>query len=512
MSNRRKSIFFSQIMETQNSEDPNNNYKIKNNFLVLISRIPMLSNLMKGLLKEQKDKLFNIFILKEYKEGTVLYNKGDNNNNIYVLLKGNIKSIEENIIYTDFGIIFNLNEKKNNKLCKETLMIDKKAFLFEINYSSFIIYEQLSSNQNANYFVDSLLKFDCFQKANFSQRFLEKIFIYFQLRNFKKDEYLCKEDQEMNNENSGLYFITKGNFLLSKKVKTKFSNEENLEKIKRENLHLKKQTLYLTNCLNKGIIFNTPKKNDTQKKIFLSKSTKEDIKLIILGPNNIIGDVEYFLNSKKFYCSIKCLDDNSVTFYLPMYNLKKIKNEDLINNIKNIAYEKIKISTNKFNNNLKISKEKKDISKVNIKDLIDESIPVKKINKNLITNYKFPILNKSRNVNPLLSSYSKDSKNEVFNNYNNTFNNHFYSSSYSYSKKEKKIRINTHRERLYSYNDLNDLSSNEYYIKLGIKKTMLRKSIFKTDVSFNINKDKPSFIKTILLNKPSNKIRFVLKK
>ena len=115
-----------------------------------------------------------------------------------------------------------------------------------------------------------------------------------------------------------------------------------------------------------------------------------------------------------------------------MYNLKKIKNEDLINNIKNIAYEKIKISTNKFNNNLKISKEKKDISKVNIKDLIDESIPVKKINKNLITNYKFPILNKSRNVNPLLSSYSKDSKNEVFNNYNNTFNNHFYSSSYSY--------------------------------------------------------------------------------
>ena len=275
MSNRRKSIFFSQIMETQNSEYPNNNYKIKNNFLVLISRIPMLSNLMKGLLKEQKDKLFNIFILKEYKEGTILYNKGDNNNNIYVLLKGNIKSIEENIIYTDFGIIFNLNEKKNNILCKETLMIDKKAFLFEINYSSFIVYEQLSSNQNANYFVDSLLKFDCFQKANFSQRFLEKIFIYFQLRNFKKDEYLCKEDQEMNNENSGLYFITKGNFLLSKKVKTKFSNEENLEKIKRENLHLKKQTLYLTNCLNKGIIFNTPKKNEIKKKYFYQNPQKK---------------------------------------------------------------------------------------------------------------------------------------------------------------------------------------------------------------------------------------------
>ena len=92
----RKSIFFNQIINLQATIEPNNDYKIRKNFLVLINRIPLLSHLSKGLLKEQKNKLLDIILLKEFHQGNILYNSGQSNYNIYILLKGNTKSEEKN--------------------------------------------------------------------------------------------------------------------------------------------------------------------------------------------------------------------------------------------------------------------------------------------------------------------------------------------------------------------------------------------------------------------------------
>ena len=64
----RKSIFFNQIINLQATIEPNNDYKIRKNFLVLINRIPnripLLSHLSKGLLKEQKKSISRNYIIK----------------------------------------------------------------------------------------------------------------------------------------------------------------------------------------------------------------------------------------------------------------------------------------------------------------------------------------------------------------------------------------------------------------------------------------------------------------
>ena len=49
-------------------------------------------------------------------------------------------------------------------------------------------------------------------------------------------------------------------------------------------------------------------------------------------------------------------------------------------------------------------------------------------------------------------------------------------------------------------------------MRLGIRKVIYNKSIFKTEVIYSLQKNKPNNIKNILLKKPSNKIRFVFKK
>ena len=63
-----------------------------------------------------------------------------------------------------------------------------------------------------------------------------------------------------------------------------------------------------------------------------------------------------------------------------------------------------------------------------------------------------------------------------------------------------------------SFYNVNDLSDNHYYMRLGIRKVILNKSIFKTEVIYSLKKNKPNAIKNILLKKPSNKIRFIFKK
>lgn len=519
----RKSIFFNQIINLQATIEPNNDYKIRKNFLVLINRIPLLSHLSKGLLKEQKNKLLDIILLKELHQGDVLYNIGQYNDNFYILLKGNIKSEETNEIYSEFGTILNLNEKIHKKLTKETLIIDKKTFLFEINYNSFVIYEKLSSNQNVYSYLHYLTKFDIINQSNISQKFLEIIFKYFQFKKYSKDDLLCKENTEINNENFGLYFICKGNFIITKKQYNKKSKDDEIEKIEIENTLLKKENDYLLKCVNGNIKFKTPKKQNTTKKIFLSKSIFNDIKLAIVGPYNIIGEIEYIIKAKKFPYTVKCLEDDSDVYFLPIENLKQIKNEELIKNIRKIGEEKMKILSNKYYKNLFVEKEKDDISKVNITDLEKESKTIsdkiskrkKKIKNNILSNnihnikLDFPILNSSRNKNIPLThkdARSLNLSNELIH------NNNYQITSYSLSKKNEQSNYNIEKEGMNSFYNVNDLSDNHYYMRLGIRKVILNKSIFKTEVIYSLKKNKPNAIKNILLKKPSNKIRFVFKK
>ena len=518
----RKSIFFNQIINLQATIEPNNDYKIRKNFLVLINRIPLLSHLSKGLLKEQKNKLLDIILLKELHQGDVLYNIGQYNDNFYILLKGNIKSEETNEIYSEFGTILNLNEKMHKKLTKETLIIEKKTFLFEIDYNSFVSYEKLSSNQNVYSYLNYLTKFDIINQSNISQKFLEKIFKYFQFKKYSKDDLLCKENEEINKENFGLYFICKGNFLITKRQNNKQSKEDEIEKIELENTLLKKENEYLLKCVNGNKKFKTPKKINTIKKIFLSKSIFNDIKLTILGPYNIIGDIEYIINANKFPYTVKCLEDNSEVYFLPIENLNHIKNDELIKNIRKIGEEKMKMLSNKYYKNLFVEKEKDDISKVNITDLnkqskINSDLNPKKKKRNktiLLSNnihnikLNFPILNSTRNKkNSFINLEEKP-----INLSNGFHENKYHISSYSLSRNDEKSNYDIEKKRINSFYNLNDLSDNHYYMRLGIRKVIYNKSIFKTEVIYSLQKNKPNNIKNILLKKPSNKIRFVFKK
>ena len=517
----RKSIFFNQIINLQTTVEPNNDYKIRKNFLVLINRIPLLSNLSKGLLKEQKNKLLDIILLKEFHQGNILYKSGQSNNNFYILLKGNIKSEETNEIYSEFGTILNLNEKIHKQLTKETLIIEKKTFLFEIDYNSFLSYEKLSSNQNVYSYLNYLTKFDIINQSDISQKFLEKIFKYFQFKKYSKGDLLCKENEEINNENFGLYFICKGNFLITKKQNNKKSKEDEIEKIELENTLLKKENEYLLKCVNSNEKFKTPKKINSIKKIFLSKSILNDIKLTILGPYNIIGDIEYLINAKNFPYSVKCLEDNSEVYFLPIENLNQIKNDELINNVRKIGEEKMKMLSHKYYKNLFVEKEKDDISKVNSIDLnkdskINSDINLKKKKRNInnllsrnIHNIKidFPILNSTRNNKIPFANTEEKSINLS----NGIYDKNYRITSYSLSRNNEKSNY-IEKERVNSFYNLNDLSDNHYYMRLGIRKVKFSKSIFKTEVIYSLKKNKPNSIKNILLKKPTNKIRFVFKK
>ncbi len=94
---------------------------------------------------------------------------------------------------------------------------------------------------------------------------------------------------------------------------------------------------------------------------------------------------------------------------------------------------------------------------------------------------------------------------------NGIYDKNYRITSYSLSRNNEKSNY-IEKERVNSFYNLNDLSDNHYYMRLGIRKVKFSKSIFKTEVIYSLKKNKPNSIKNILLKKPTNKIRFVFKK
>ena len=380
--------FLDEIIEYQNKgmKLPK---KLKKPFFEMIKKIEFFNNILSIYNKKKINDFLDELKIKKYNQTEYIYHEDSKINFIYVLINGvlevkkNDKEIQK---IKEFGFIFNYNALKNVKNCEETIFVFKDSCLIEIDYLTFIQYDKGLKNKDLSKFIIELLKFEFFKEIDLNLKDFQKIVQFFHLISFKKGDIVFKENDIIDENKDGIYFILNGEFLISKNKKKEKSIFTKLKKIDFELNKLKKESEILLEKIRtkQNIIF---RKN--QPNYFLTKDNKKTTNLIYLTENNIFGEIEYAIKAKIHPYNIICQLDNSNTLFISYHDFNIIENKIIHEVLLKYSNQKRKILSENFYNNHFVNKKKifvKDYSPLD--DLKSQSLN-KNNNYNDNNNNKF---------------------------------------------------------------------------------------------------------------------------
>lgn len=213
---------------------------------------------------------------------------------------------------------------------------------------------------NFSYFQNKSKYFEIFQSLPKTQ--LEKFYSVARYKFFKANEKVFGENEKINVDNEGIYLITKGQFLLSKKKNNDTQNDK-LTSISKEISKLNQESKYLMKCLNgklKISLKKTPKINDSNR--ILTKNTFSQIKLSLLTPYNIFGDIEYINRSHYHLYSITS-ETESEAIMISYRNFLSVATEQINDLLSKKVEAKSKMFSKFYLNNINTSKQKLNTKK-----------------------------------------------------------------------------------------------------------------------------------------------------
>ncbi len=568
--------FLDEIIEYQNKgmKLPK---KLKKPFFEMIKKIEFFNNILSIYNKKKINDFLDELKIKKYNQTEYIYHEDSKVNFIYILINGVLevtKNDKENKKIKEFGFIFNYNSLKNLKNCEETIFVFKDSYFIEIDYLTFIQYDKGLKNKDLSKSIIELSKFDFFKEIDLNLKDFQKIVHFFHLLSFKKGDFVFKENDIIDENKDGIYFILNGEFLISKNKKKEKSILTKLKKIDFELNKLKKESeILLENTRTKqNIIF---RKN--QPNYFLTKDNKKTTNLIYLTKNNIFGEIEYAIKAKIHPYNIICQLDNSNTLFISYHDFNIIENKIIHEVLLKYSNQKRKILSENFHNNHFVNKKKtfvKDYTPLD--DLKSQSLNK---NNNYNDNNKFNYIyrnsfyfeEKIDNRVKLLSNlnFEKNESSNHFrifnisqsprNNYNNNINNYnsnnnstnisnnngsknetksFFTTNESLGTKmikedsqnlfkkrfnrnvlqknieNKNNKINSFSLRNNTNNNsktnLSTLSNYYYYMKTGIKRPLNVKSKY-PNLTFSLSKNKEN-IKPLILKKSPRHINLYIQK
>ena len=567
--------FLDEIIEYQNKgmKLPK---KLKKPFFEMIKKIEFFNNILSIYNKKKINDFLDELKIKKYNQTEYIYHEDSKVNFIYILINGVLEAKQndkENKKIKEFGFIFNYNSLKNLKNCKETIFVFKDSYLIEIDYLTFIQYDKGLKNKDLSKFIIELSKFDFFKEIDLNLKDFQKIVHFFHLLSFKKGDNVFKENDIIDNNKDGIYFILNGEFLISKNKKKEKSILTKLKKIDFELNKLKKESeILLENTRTKqNIIF---RKN--QPNYFLTKDNKKTTNLIYLTKNNIFGEIEYAIKAKIHPYNIICQLDNSNTLFISYHDFNIIENKIIHEVLLKYSNQKRKILSENFHNNHFVNKKKtfvkdytplddlksqslnknnnyNDNNKFNyiyrnsfyFEEKIDNRVKLLSnlnFEKNESSNH-FRIFNISQsprnNYNNNINNYnSNNNSTNISNNNNKNETNYFFTTNEPLGTKmikedsqnlfKKRINRNVllrnienknNKKNSFSFRNntnnnsktnLSTLSNYYYYMKTGIKRPLNVKSKY-LNLTFSLSKNKEN-IKPLILKKSPRHINLYIQK
>lgn len=209
-------------------------------------------------------------------------------------------------------------------------------------------------------FQNTFKYFDIFQSVPKAQ--LERFYSVVSFKNFKANEKVFGENEKINVDNEGIYLITKGQFLLSKKKNNDTQNDK-ITSISKEISKLNRESKFLMKCLNgklKISLKKKPKINDNNR--ILTKNTFSQIKLSLLTPYNIFGDIEYINRSHYHPYSITSETD-SEAIMISYRDFLLISTEQINESLAKKVEAKSKMFSKFYINHINTSKQKLNTNK-----------------------------------------------------------------------------------------------------------------------------------------------------
>ena len=539
---------------------------LKKSFLDLIKKIDFFNNMFSSYEDIKKMKFIDELIIKKYNKLNYIYHEDHKIPFIYILLNGNLRiEKQHNEIYEnikEFGYVLNYNSLNNMENTKESVFVFNDSYLIEIKYITYIEYNQKFKDIALSKNIICLSKFDFFKQMNLNIKEFRKIIHLFKPLTFNKGDIIYKENEIIDKNKTGIFFIVNGEFLISKIRKYPESIETKIKKLDNQLNKLKKEgelLLEYTNCKKQLKICHT------SKNYFLTKDNKSITNLIFLTKNNIFGEIEYINKLKKYPYTITCSENNSNVFYISYNDLNILENYNIEKILFSSCKEKSQLLRDKFYQNEYINKKKvlineyitsndkkaksenKNINK-NINDLLNinrNSIKLdKKIDKNRFDSYKkLNILKKNSKFVRLFNipKIRLFNENDKYNNEMNTSINKNNYNDYSFFKTQKKIlntQCHTHREfnkislfnliskiddSNYNHSNNNSLNNssfnnskiinmtnNHYYLNMGVKRVLYIKRKY-PNVTYSLSKEKGN-IKSFFLNKSPGHMNLFIKK
>lgn len=356
--------------------------------------------------KEYLLSLLNLISLKELSPNETIQ-ISTSSSSFFVFLQGNIELLNTangKLIEKAIEIGTPIFYSRKTLYDQITVKINSPSLFFEIRTNEYnillnnIIFEKTQKLQK---FISTIKAFPYFQRSK--KTLYEKLYQISEERIYKRKEIVYEQDSFVD----GLYFITKGNFLISIKQPL-LSKEEELKRLDKEIKNLSQEGKILMQCLNGKYGINSDamdqfkslfKKNHDKaihrnNNIILTRNSAPNIYLMLMNENNIFGDFELASKQTQRSYKVQCSSDIGKVIYFPQDKFVEICNESIINKIYPDVIKKAKLMNGKYQSDINIAGNKCSVSNV-------VNLPIDNGNLRLDRNNKYQTKNNHNIVKKL---------------------------------------------------------------------------------------------------------------
>ena len=301
-----------------------------------------------------------------------------NDDTLYFLLKGETFSQSKSFKEYSQNVDGPLNFANRN----QSTITSNKSNITSINFiaisDSVFLLVDINSILNAKDIANGL-NVNEIKQIEVLNRYLtrlqcEKINKYFIRHSYRKNEKVYTEGQRA----CDIYFILKGEFVLTKKRRIEKDYQKKLDFVNNELKLLSRQSDLYNFCLSGDLPLNAKSVVKISKQIEEDKSSllikgddieiNEDVvNLVVIRDNNVFGEIEMFKLVKYRTHSVICLTENAQVLSINYNYFKSLCPKEMINELEQGALTKAKVISEQFHFDCDaIDNEKRDKTKVSI--------------------------------------------------------------------------------------------------------------------------------------------------
>lgn len=299
-----------------------------------------------------------------------------NDDTLYFLLKGETFSQSKSFKEYSQNVDGPLNFANRN----QSTITSNKSNITSINFiavsDSVFLLVDINSILNAKDIANGL-NVNEIKQIEVLNRYLtrlqcEKINKYFIRHSYRKNEKVYTEGQRA----CDIYFILKGEFVLTKKRRIEKDYQKKLDFVNNELKLLSRQSDLYNFCLSGDLPLNAKSVVKISKQIEEDKSSllikgddieiNEDVvNLVVIRDNNVFGEIEMFKLVKYRTHSVICLTENAQVLSINYNYFKSLCPKEMINELEQGALTKAKVMSEQFHFDCDaIDNEKRDKAKV----------------------------------------------------------------------------------------------------------------------------------------------------